>query len=308
MLFANNFKVVDMHGHLPGINGSFIKKSEIGDQYNSERSKRMRLTWDFPDPSEETEMMKALPIMDRWVQELDLYGVEKLVFLTAKDNDDLAEKVSQYPDRFIGFAHHPIEDDNALVELQRAVDTLGLKGYKMFGPLINRKLHDPSLMPIWEFLAERKLPVLIHFGLLGRAGGIVEHQNITPLAIFQVAREFPELPIIIPHFGAGYFKELLHLCWSCPNVYIDTSGSNQWMRWMPYPLDLDTLFRKTYELIGSERIIFGTDSNGFPRGFSYRYLQDQVRACRELNMKEQDIENIFGNNARSLLKLEKIGV
>jgi predicted TIM-barrel fold metal-dependent hydrolase len=307
MLFTNNFKVVDMHGHLPGMNGKFIKKNEIGDQYNADRSERMRLTWDFPDQSEETETLKALPIMDRWVRELDQYGVEKLVFLTAEDNDDVAEKVGQYPDRFIGFAHHPIEDENALEELKRAVDTLGLKGYKMFGPLVNRKLHDPSLMPVWEFLAERELPVLIHFGLLGRAGGIVEHQNINPLAIFQVAREFPELPIIIPHFGAGYIKELLHLCWSCPNVYIDTSGSNQWMRWMPYPLDLETLFRKTYELIGSERIIFGTDSNGFPRGFSYRYLQDQVRACRELNMKEQDIENIFGNNARRLLKLE-IGV
>lgn len=307
MLFPNGFKVVDIHGHLPYSNGGFIKRSEIGDVYNADRSDRMRLTWDFPHPKEETDEMKAIPIMDRWVKELDKYGIEKLIFLTSEGNDDLANKVSEYPDRFIGFAHHPIEDSNSLEELKRGVDVLGLKGYKMFGPLVNRKMHDPTLMPVWEFLAKRKLPVLIHFGLLGRAGGIVEHENINPLAIFQVAREFPELPIIIPHFGAGYFKELLHLCWSCPNVYIDTSGSNQWMRWMPYHLDLETLFRKSYELIGSERIVFGTDSNGFPRGYAYRYLQDQVRVCREMNMKEEDIQNIFGNNARRLLKL-KIGV
>ncbi len=88
-------------------------------------------------------------------------------------------------------------------------------------------------------------------------------------------------------------------------MYIDTSGSNQWMRWMPYPLDLEILFRKTSELIGAERIIFGTDSNGFPRGYVYRYLQEQVRTCREINMREEDIEKIFGNNARTLLKIAR---
>lgn len=305
MLFPNEFKVVDIHGHLPAKKGSsFIKRSKTGDAYNEERSERMRLTWDFPAPSEETEEQQAIPLMDRWLAELDTYGVEVMNFLTAEDNDDLAAKINQHPNRFIGFAHHAIENSDALPELKRAIEQLGLKGYKMFGPLVNRPLHDKELMPVWQYLSDNQLPVLIHFGLLGRAGGIVEHQNMSPLAIFQVAREFPDLPIIIPHFGAGYFKELLHLCWSCPNVYVDTSGSNQWVRWMPYPLDLETLFRKTFELIGPERIIFGTDSNGFPRGFSYRYLQDQVRVCREINMREDDIENIFGNNARRLLNLE----
>ena len=302
-MFSNDFKVIDIHAHLPW-QVNFIRRSEMADQYNAERSERMRLTWDFPNPASETDEDRAIPIMDRWKGELDKYGLEKMIFLTSLNNDDLAEKVSQYPERFIGFAHHPIESENALEELTRAVDELGLNGYKMMGPLVNRPLHDPTLLPVWRFLADRKLPVLIHFGMLGRAGGIVEHQNINPLAIFRVASEFPEIPIIIPHFGAGYFKELLQLCWSCPNVHIDTSGSNQWMRWMPYHLDLEILFRKTYELIGPERIVFGSDSNGFPRGFAYRYLQDQVRTCRDLNFREEDIESIFGNNARRLLNLQ----
>lgn len=305
-MFSKQFKVIDIHAHLP-YPTNFIKRHKIADQYNAERGKRMRLTWDFPDPSEEDEEMNAIPIIDRWLSELDKYNIDKLNFLTANDNGDLAEQVGKYPDRFIGFAHHSIEEPNALEELKRSIDELGLKGYKMFGPLVNRPLHDSSLLPVWEFLAEREIPVLIHFGMLGRGGGIVDHQNISPLSIFQVAREFPELPIIIPHFGAGYFQELLHLCWSCPNVYIDTSGSNQWMRWMPYHLDLEILFRKSFELIGSERIIYGSDSNGFPRGYVYRYLQDQLRTCREINMGEEDIENIFGNNARRLLNIE-IGV
>ncbi len=218
----------------------------------------------------------------------------------------MADQISRHPGRFTGFAYHSIEDEGAAEELKRAADVLGLKGYKLFGPLTGIPFDDPSLDPVWTVLAERKLPVLIHFGLLGHAGGIVHHPNISPLAIFNTAREYPDIPFIIPHFGAGYFQELLHLCWSCPNVYVDTSGSNQWVRWMPYELTLETLFRKTYELIGPERIVFGTDSLGFPRGYPYRYLQDQVRVCRDLRFGEGDIENIFGNNARRLLGLHTL--
>ncbi|BFT70831.1 amidohydrolase family protein [Paenibacillus sp. P36] len=300
-MFKNGFRVFDIHAHLPyslplGSHHEFIHR------HKALRSERMRLTWDFPSQPDNEEESKR-PLIDRWINELDRYSIGGINFLTAWNNDDLAAQIRKYPDRVTGFAHHAIEEPNAAEELQRAVDTLGLKGYKIFGPLVEIPFHDPRLAPVWRFLSERKLPVLIHFGLLGHTGGIVQHLNINPLAIFNVAREYPDIPFIIPHFGAGYFQELLHLCWSCPNVYIDTSGSNQWIRWSPYELTLETLFRKTYELVGPERIIFGTDSSTFPRGFVYRYLQDQVRVCRDLRFSETDIELIFGNNARKLLQV-----
>jgi predicted TIM-barrel fold metal-dependent hydrolase len=305
-MFRNPFKVFDIHGHLPyrlllgGVN-----RHELISRYGAERSERMRLTWDFPEavPAGNNYENETTPLIDRWVEELDKYGIGGLNFLTALDNDNMADQLARHPDRFTGFAYHSIEEPGAEEELRRAVNELGLKGYKLFGPLTSIPFDDPSLTPIWTFLAEKRLPVLIHFGLLGHAGGIAHHPNISPLAIFNTARSFPDIPFIIPHFGAGYFQELLHLCWSCPNVYVDTSGSNQWMRWMPYELTLESVLRKTYELIGPERIIFGTDASGFPRGYPYRYLQDQVRACRELRFNETDIENIFGNNARRLLGL-----
>lgn len=303
-MFRNPFKVFDIHGHLPYrlLLGS-TNRHELIKSYGAERNERMRLTWDFPEPQPEQDQNDTLPLIDRWVQELDKYGIGGLNFLTALDNDNMADQLARHPSRFTGFAYHSIEEENAEAELRRAVNELGLKGYKLFGPLTSRPFDDPSFAPIWTFLAEKRLPVLIHFGLLGHAGGIAHHPNISPLAIFNTAREYPDIPFIIPHFGAGYFQELLHLCWSCPNVYIDTSGSNQWMRWMPYELTLESVLRKTYELIGPERILFGTDASGFPRGYPYRYLQDQVRACRELRFAETEIELIFGNNARRLLGL-----
>lgn len=305
-MFRNDFKVFDIHGHLPYRLFPPRDRHALVAGYGAERSERMRLTWDFPDAEDDPEEA-ARPLIDRWADELDKYGIGGLNFLTGLSNDDLSEQIAKYPDKFTGFAYHSIESDDAAEELQRAVDELGLRGYKLFGPLTQIPFDDASLTPVWRFLAERRLPVLIHFGLLGHAGGIVHHPNINPFAIFNTAREYPDIPFIIPHFGAGYFQELLHLCWSCPNIYIDTSGSNQWVRWMPYELTLETLFRKSCELIGPGRLIFGTDANGFPRGYPYRYLQDQVRVCRDLRFREEDIELIFGNNARRLLGLNITG-
>ena len=89
-----------------------------------------------------------------------------------------------------------------------------------------------------------------------------------------------------------------------PNVYIDTSGSNQWMRWMPYDVTLESLFRKYRETIGASRILFGTDSSWFPRGFSKSYLDVQVRAMADVGYSEDERDMILYRNAASLLGFE----
>ena len=43
---------------------------------------------------------------DRWLAELDRYGIDRVGFATGGGNDTLAGVVARHPDRFIGFAHH----------------------------------------------------------------------------------------------------------------------------------------------------------------------------------------------------------
>lgn len=301
-------KVIDFHTHFWATRPSDQPAKSLhpaASAYNRERSYRMALEWDHSD---RPEPMVTTPeeedvLIDRWAQEVERYDLGAVNFLTGSSNTELARVMKKYPGKFFGFAHHNPGAPDALEQLQHAVEDLGLKGYKMFGPRQDLDWMDPHLQPIWRYMADRKLPLLIHFGPLGRAGGVVWSKNINPLTIFPVAANYPDIPIVVPHFGCGYMRELLHLCWSCPNVYVDTSGSNQWMRWEPYPMDIEIAFRKFYETIGPQRIIFGTDSMWFPRGFVYRYLQDQMRAVRTLNLHEQDIEEIFHNNAARLLQL-----
>lgn len=303
------FPIVDIHAHFPventiGHRTSGPPRHPALSAYAEERQARMRKEWStepYEAPARTKEEIEERA--DRWRDELDRHGIRWINFVTGRSNDLLGEIVQRHPDRFTGMAHHPL-DAGAGAELRRAVDELGLRGYKLLGPMTEIPFEDPSVRDVWEFLAERRMPALIHFGYLGRGGGVVSHPRMSPLSLFDVARDFPEIPFIVPHFGAGYWQDLLALCWSLPNIHVDTSGSNQWIRWMPYPLTLDDLFRKAFETIGPQRVLFGTDSNAFPRGFSERYLQDQLRSCYTMNLPESDIADVFGGNAARLFGLD----
>jgi predicted TIM-barrel fold metal-dependent hydrolase len=302
-----DLNIIDFHTHFPVTNtigAAGSKPHPLLADYARDRGARMRkehATLPPEPPADTDEEIDAA--LDRWAAEVDRHGLRRVVFVTARNNDLLARLVARYPDRFSGLAHHKLEP-GAEVELKRSVDELGLVGYKLLAPLTEYPFEDPRLRPVWELCAERRLPVLIHFGFLGRGGGVVDHPRMSPLTLYKVARDFPEIPFVIPHFGAGYWRELLSLCWSLPNIHIDSSGSNQWVQWMPYRLTLEDLFAKAYETIGPDRMLFGSDSSYFPRGFVLRYLQDQLRICYQLNIPEAEIRAIFGGNAARLMGLE----
>lgn len=302
-------RVIDIHAHFPVKNtmgtpvGDAAPRHPLLVAYAEDRQRRMHAEWSTASAEALAGTDAEIDAhLERWVAEADRHGLRLVNFVSANNNDLLARLVARHPDRFTGFAHHRLEPGSH-VELKRALDELGLRGYKLMGPRTDYAFEDPRLRPTWELLAERGLPALIHFGFLGRGGGIVQHPRINPLSLFEAARDFPEIPFIIPHFGAGYFQELLALCWSLPNIHIDTSGSNQWMRWMPYELTLEGLFRKAWETVGPQRILFGSDSSAFPRGFAVRYLQDQLRACYTQGFRDEDIALVFGGNAARLLQL-----
>ena len=304
----HELNVIDFHTHFPVANVAGPKRKATHPllaEYARSRGERMRKEHaTLPaEPSAKTD--EEIDVFaDRWAEQIVHHRLRRVVFVTGRDNDLLSRIVARHPDKFAGLAHHKLEPGGE-VELKRAVDDLGLRGYKLLAPLTNYAFEDPRLRPIWEFCAERSLPVLIHFGFLGRGGGVVHHPRMSPLTLYEVARDFPEIPFVIPHFGAGYWRELLALCWSLPNIHVDSSGSNQWVQWMPFKLTLEDLFAKAYETIGPERMLFGSDSSYFPRGFVLRYLHDQIRICYQLNFPEEDIRAIFGENAARLLGFDE---
>lgn len=309
-MFAG-LKIVDSHAHFPVTDVSIRDSMGIPPEerrtprprpekpYEGRARRQWQKAWGFPEAEKSDATDEELA--KRWVEELDKNGIDKIVWTTGGGNDRLAKIIQMAPDRFIGYAHHYIFAPDAAEELKRSILDLGLKGYKMLAPTLEKPITDKSAYPVWEVCAEYNIPVLIHFGILGAAGGTAFNQNINPEVLESVAKDFPEVNFIIPHFGCGHPRELLFLGWVCENIYVDTSGSNQWMRWMPYPFTIDIAFQKFYETFGPERIIFGTDSAAFPRGFVMDYLKEQNKAVRFLGMSDEEAQLIFAGNILRLL-------
>ena len=85
----------------------------------------------------------------------------------------------------------------------------------------------------------------------------------------------------------------------CGNVYLDTSSSNSWLKYLP-SLTLEDVFRQTLEVIGPERLLFGSDSSFFPRGWQRSIWETQKTILEGIGVDDLAQENIFSENFNRL--------
>ena len=115
-----------------------------------------------------------------------------------------------------------------------------------------------------------------------------------------VAVRYPDVPVIIPHFGAGLFREALMCARTAGNVLLDTSSSNGWTRLYP-GLQLRDVFATALDVVGPARLLFGTDSSFFPRGWQRAIYEEQRAIVTDLGVDAEDQARIFGGTLASLL-------
>ena len=120
-----------------------------------------------------------------------------------------------------------------------------------------------------------------------------------PLDLHALAARHPRLPIVVPHFGAGLFREALMLADLCPSVHFDTSSSNGWLKYHP-GLTLEQVFETALATAGPERLLFGTDSSFFPRGWHRAVYNRQRAALEEIGVSDAQQSEIFGGNFNRL--------
>ena len=85
----------------------------------------------------------------------------------------------------------------------------------------------------------------------------------------------------------------------CPNVYLDTSSSNAWMRFEG--LSLEAVFQRALAVVGPKRLLFGTDSSFFPRGWNRAVFEAQKNALLSLGVGSDDARQIFSENLVRIL-------
>ena len=254
----------------------------------------------------------ATHLGQRWVGEMDKYGIERLVMFTSLpgDHDSVAAAVEAFPGRITGYIMLDPTQSNAVDLLRQGVQRQGLKGVTLFPAMHHFYAYDERLYPLYQAAAEIGIPVFMHFGVLkvsirDKLGlpNVFDLRYADPIDLHKAAIDFPSVSFIIPHFGCGYFREVLMLGAQAPNVYVDTSSSNSWLTYMPSHLDLKTVFDKTLQVFGPHRTLFGTDSNVFPRGWRQDIFQQQLEILRELSTTRESVELILGGNIARLLGL-----
>jgi predicted TIM-barrel fold metal-dependent hydrolase len=262
------------------------------------------LGWQTPPPEPEK-------LAGHWIHEMDRFGVESAILIASvpADEDSVAAAVKRYPDRFYGyFMLNPLAEDAA--GRVRSAIAGGLRGVCLFPAMHGYWMHDERVQAVLAAAgAQPGTVVFVHCGVLSVGFrtklGLpcpFDLRYSNPIDLHNVALRHPNLNFVIPHFGAGYFREALMLCDLCPNVYLDTSSSNRWMRYLVEEPALRDVFRRALEVAGPKRLLFGTDSSFFPRGWHAEIFEEQAKALYELGGTEEQARLIFGENLRHLLR------
>ena len=260
-----------------------------------------RLGWESPGDDRQ--------LGARWVAEFDRCGVSRAMLIASVpgDEESVARARDAYPERIAGaFMVNPAVPD-AATRVDRAFGELGLRTACLFPAMHLVAIDDQRTHTVFSAAARHRRAVFVHCGVLSvgvrKKLGLPSRFDLRlgdPLAVAAVAVRYPEVPVIIPHFGAGLFRQTLMAASSAPNIYLDTSSSNSWIRFEP-GLTLREAFDRAIDVAGASRLLFGTDSSFFPRGWQQAVYDEQRAILTDLDVSPSDQALIFSGNFERVL-------
>ncbi|MBI2358296.1 MAG: amidohydrolase [Deltaproteobacteria bacterium] len=241
-------------------------------------------------------------------------------------DDRVAELGKKYPGRFVGLAPiPPLGGEKALAELDRAVESLGLKGVVIRSQVQGLPLDSQQLYPFYKKVSALGVPVFIHpsgvqsgFSILdapydlGRSlGREIDLQVATTRIILSgVLEDFPDLKLVISHLGGGIsaVKERI-------DYYFGERGMKGSRMSMPFQYYFDKLYfdmagfrggmnavRCALTTIRPSRLVFGTD---YPQNFMENPMEIKgyIDHLKALEIDGESKALMLGGNARRLLGL-----
>jgi predicted TIM-barrel fold metal-dependent hydrolase len=258
-----------------------------------------QLEWEAPPPEPEL-------LADRWVTELDRHGLTSASIIASipGDEDSVARAIARHPERLHGqFLLNPLVPD-AAARLETGF-AAQMRTVCLFPAMHRYSVADERLEPLWKLAAGHN--VFVHCGVLSvgvrKKLGLPSPFDMrfsNPLDLHNVALRHPAVRFVIPHFGAGFFREALMLADLCPNVYLDTSSSNNWTKYAAGATDLEAVFRQALDVAGPRRLLFGTDSSFFPRGWVQAVFTKQTEVLARIGVNQADAAAILGETLFSL--------
>ncbi|MGQ0734043.1 MAG: amidohydrolase family protein [Acidobacteriota bacterium] len=254
------------------------------------------LGWDPPGP--------PAALAARWIEELDHHGLARAMLIASVpgDEESVAVAVERYPTRVVGACVLNPAAPDAAERTRRAFTSLGLRCVCLFPALHRYRLDDERVGVVFDIAAAHGGVVFAHCGYLSieartrmGLGTSIDLRLGDPLALAAMASRYPSVPVIVPHFGGGFFREALMAAEACATIHFDTSSSNGWIKYTP-GLGLVDVFRRALAVAGPDRMIFGTDSSFFPRGWRKVIHGAQRTILDEIGVEPETAARIFSGN------------
>ena len=184
--------------------------------------------------------------VEMMLADMDRAGVEMAVGCSLGqmiDNDYTASVQRRYPDRIVAFGQVNPREADAAEKLARDYETHGFRGLKLHPVMHGYHVVDHGLLdPVFE--------VCSRYGILALFNAL-DDPFVHPLGIEEIARNFPDVPVLIAHMGTVWnVMEAILVAKRNPNVYLETS-STQLIE-----------VRMAYRELGADKIVMGTDWPG----------------------------------------------
>ncbi len=323
--------VIDIHSHIiPKCYWNFLTKNEKRpkieqslDEYFLWYSDDLKYSIDkriFSVEEKLKAMKKAkigMQILSIAMPGVDFFDLTDGLRLAKAINDEISEIVEEHPRRFLGMATLPLQDiGQAIDELERATQTLGLRGVELFSNVAGKSLDDEIFQPLYERIVQLDIPIMIHptkplmsnvmneYGLIGAVGFIFD----TTLAVLRmilagVLERNPRLKIVLPHIGST----IPYLIGRIDNQFNINAESRQKISKPPSEyfklVYVDTAqsfykpaFACAFDLLGAEKVLFGTD-------YPFADLENSRKFVSSTISNEYRTQ-ILSKNAQKLFKIE----
>ena len=253
----------------------------------------------FPRPPSAEQ--RSMPLM---FEEMDAAGIKWGVAmgrhsaepLGSIPNDEIREVVERHPDRFISFAGIDVRlsPDEMIAELDRCLAWRGFVGASIEPGASDPPLksNDRKLYPLYETCRARDIPISISLSnlLCVMVGAPVEFS--TPFAVYDVARDFPNLDIIVSHAAWPWVYETIGLAFACHNIYI---SPDLYMVGVNMPGAAEYIHAANSFL--ADRLLFGT-------AYPSRPLIESVQAFEKWSFEPGVREKVLAKNALRVMRME----
>ena len=292
------------------------------------------------------ERFRIMDMYERIVQVLTVGPVppleafadpEKSVDLAKMANDEMAELILKYRDRFVAaIALLPMNNiEAALKETDRAINELGFRGIYMHSNINGKPLDSPEFLPLFEKMAKYNLPIYIH---PWRGDDFADYKTentskymiasifgwpyettvaMTRLVFSGILEKYPNLKVITHHCGGmvpyyeqrilqhygqqdrAYHKQAvyLHGLTKTPIEYYKMFYNDTAIHGNTPALML------AYHFWGADHLVFGADMPLGDYYFGFRSYRQTINAIEAMDITDDEKKKIFVDNALSLLRI-----